>query len=410
MTQHARTTPPSPVGKPIRDDAEAIRVTTGLLPRLAAGAARRDAERLLPHDEIRQISEAGLFALTVPAALGGADVCVVTLTEVFRLLSVADPNLGQIPNSHYVFLEALRLGGTPEQQQRFYGEVLAGARYANAQTERGGRTITDDVTTLTPDGAGRYRLNGEKFYATGSLFADRLLVRAVLPQRRPDGRADKSVAFIPADAPGVRIEDDWDALGQRTTGSGTVRLDNVLVPVADVIPYSPIFDRPTTYGSFAQVLHAAIDAGIARAALNAAKEQVARARPWFEAGGERAVDDPLLVQTAGEAEIAVRGAEALLVRAAELIDLARTAPDAANTAEASIATAVAKVAAARAAVDASSILFELAGTRSVLNSLNLSRFWRDGRTHTLHDPVRWKVQHIGRWLLDDVAPPRHGQI
>ncbi len=409
MTHDQTTGDEHPVGKPTGD---AVRTVTALLPGLAAAAAERDSERALPYEEVARISEAGLYALTVPQEHGGADVSVSTLTEVFRLLSVADPNLGQIPHSHYVFLEALRLKGTPDQQRRFFAEVLGGARYANAQTERGGRTITEDATTLTPDPAdpAGFRLNGDKFYATGSLFADRLLVRAVLPEPRPDGSADKALAFVPSGAVGVTVEDDWDAMGQRTTGSGTVRLRDVSVPVTDVVPYSSVFDGPSSYGSFAQVLHAAIDAGIARAALGAAKEHVARARPWFEAGGERAVDDPLLVQTAGEAEITVRGAEALVREAAALVDIARTAPDAENTAEASIATAVAKVAAARSAVSASSVLFELAGTRSVLGSLNLSRFWRDARTHTLHDPVRWKVQHVGRWLLDDVAPPRHGQI
>lgn len=105
--------------------SEPIKVLHELLPRLAEGASRRDAERILPHEEIRLLSEAGLYALTVPATLGGPDVSVATLTEVFRLLSVADPSIGQIPQSHYVFLEALRLRGTADQQRRFYGEVLA---------------------------------------------------------------------------------------------------------------------------------------------------------------------------------------------------------------------------------------------------------------------------------------------
>ncbi|GAB6899267.1 SfnB family sulfur acquisition oxidoreductase [Kineosporia succinea] len=404
--------PPEEKPERIRDEDEALRTLDALLPGLAEGAGQRDADRTLPHAQIDRLSRAGLYALTVPAALGGADVGVPTLTEVFRRLSAADPNLGQIPHSHYVFLEALRLRGTPEQQRRFFGEVLEGARYANAQTERGGRTITDDVTVLAPDPTrpGRYRLTGEKFYATGSLFAHRLLVRAVLPAPRPDGSADKAIAFVPADAPGVSVQDDWDAMGQRTTGSGTVRLHDVAVPAEDVVPFTSIFDSPTVYGAFAQVLHAAIDAGIARAALDAAVLAVAGARPWFEAGGQKASDDPLLVQTAGEAEITVRAAEALLREAAVLVGIAREAPGPDTTEQASISTAVAKVAAGRAAVEASSVLFELAGTRSAQRSGNLSRFWRDARTHTLHDPARWKVQHIGRHLLDGVAPPRHGQI
>ncbi|MDX6742321.1 SfnB family sulfur acquisition oxidoreductase [Actinocorallia sp. A-T 12471] len=393
----------------IRTGAQAVDVARDLAARLAEEASARDLDRRLPHRELDAISDAGIFGLTVPSHLGGPDVTVPVLTEVFRLLAEADPSIAQIPHSHFVFLEALRLRGTEAQQARFFAEALAGRRFANAQSERAGRTITDDATTLTPDGRGGYVLDGEKFYATGSLFAHWLVVRAVLPHA-PGEPPRKAVAYIPADAHGVTIEDDWDALGQRTTGSGTVRLTGVEVDAQAVVPYTEIFAVPTAYGSFAQVLHAALDAGIARAALNEAVKHVARARPWFESGADRAADDPLLVQQAGELEITVRAAEALLREAAVAVDAARSAPDEANTAHASIATAVAKVATARAAVDASSALFELAGTRGALAGLNLSRFWRDARTHTLHDPARWKVQHIGRHLLDGTAPPRHGLL
>ncbi|GAB2842590.1 SfnB family sulfur acquisition oxidoreductase [Actinocorallia aurea] len=396
----------------IRTGEEAVAVARDLAVGLAEGASARDLDRRLPHAELDALSAAGLFGLTVPARLGGPDVPVTALVEVFRLLAAADPSIGQIPHSHFVFLEALRLRGTAAQQARFFAEALAGRRFANAQSERSGRTIADDATTLTPDGAGGFVLDGEKFYATGSLFAHWLVVRAVLPHEppTPSGALRKAVAYIPADAPGVTVEDDWDALGQRTTGSGTVRLARVAVPADAVVPYTEIFEVPTSYGSFAQVLHAALDAGIARAALDEAVRQVARARPWFESGADRAAEDPLLVQQAGELEIAVRGAEALLREAATAVDAARSAPDEESTAHASVAVAVAKVAAARACVEASSALFELAGTRGALAGLNLSRYWRDARTHTLHDPTRWKVQHIGRHLLDGTPPPRHGLL
>jgi alkylation response protein AidB-like acyl-CoA dehydrogenase len=426
----------------LRSDAEALAAVAEVLPDLAAGAARRDRERRLPYAELDRLGGTGFFGITVPARFGGAGVSVTTLAELFRRLGRADPNIGQIPHSHFVFLQVLLESGTPRQQQRFFAEARAGRRFANAQSERGSRTIAEDRTTLTRHEDGSYRLDGEKFYATGSLFADWLAVRAVLsdprdpvlgtgapqddagdtgnrrnrgPETGPGDRVApvKVIAYVRADAPGVTVEDDWDALGQRTTGSGTVRLSDVAVPVDDVVPYSPIFERPTTYGAFAQVLHAALDAGIARAALDATAEAVTRSRPWFESGAERAGDDPLLIQLAGEVEISVRAAEALVREAAGQIDEARAATDAErarSTARASVATAAAKVAAARAAVDAGSALFEIAGTRAALDSLNLSRFWRDARTHTLHDPNRWKVQHLGRWALDGVAPPRHGLL
>ncbi|WP_428965072.1 SfnB family sulfur acquisition oxidoreductase [Micromonospora fluostatini] len=403
----------------IRNGTEAQEVAGKLAASFAEQAAVRDSERRLPEAELADLSDSGLLGVTVPARFGGAAVEVSVLAEVFRTLATADGSLAQIPHSHFVFLEALRLQGTEEQQARFFGAALAGARFANAQAERGGRTAADDATTLRRRPGGGYRLDGEKFYSTGALFADWLVVRAVLADETPSAPVaggpaptptPKAVAFVRRDTPGVTVQDDWAGMGQRTTASGTVLLDGVLVDEDQVVPYTPIFARPTTYGARAQVLHAALDVGIARGALDAAVVQVGRARPWFEAGVGRAAEEPLLVQQAGELEILVRGAEALLREAAAAIDAAEADLTDDSTARASVATAIAKVAGARAAVEVSSALFELGGTRSAAEPLNLSRYWRDARTHTLHDPTRWKVQHVGRWLLSGTPPPRHGQL
>ncbi|MBL7488109.1 SfnB family sulfur acquisition oxidoreductase [Frankia sp. AgB1.9] len=396
----------------ISSDAEALAVARELAETFAVEASARDRERRLPLAEVDRMSAAGLFGVTVPARFGGPDVRVATLAEILRLLAVADPNIGQIPHSHFVYLQVLREQGTEAQQKFFFAEVLAGRRIANAQSERSSRTIVEDETTLTADGAAGFRLRGEKFYATGALFADWLAVRAVLPEAPllANGLPPKAVAFVPRDADGMTLLDDWDGMGQRTTASGTVRLQNVSVPSEHVVPYSPIFENPTTYGAFAQVLHAALDAGIARAALTSAVVQIGRARPWFESGAERPVDDPLLVQEAGQAEVNVRAAEALVAVAADAIDRARADLTESSATEASLATAAARVTTARAAVTTASSLFELAGARSALETANLSRFWRDARTHTLHDPTRWKLQHVGRWLLRDTPLPRHGLL
>jgi len=151
-------------------------------------------------------------------------------------------------------------------------------------------------------------------------------------------------------------------------------------------------------------VHAAIDTGIARGSLDAATEFVrTRSRPWFEAGVDRAVDDPLLIQRFGELAVTVRTAEATLAAAGAAVD-------AATAAEASLAVATAKIVADRAANEVSSALFEVSGTRSAAAGTNLDHFWRNARTHTLHDPVRWKYQHIGRSVLHGTPPPLHGVI
>jgi len=391
---------------------EALAIARDLARDLAAEAGDRDRDRRLPAAEVARLAASGLLGITVPRRFGGPELDIAVLTEVFRLLATADASVSQIPQSHFVFLEVIRLQGDEQQQAFFFGEVLDGRLFANAQSERTTRTVAEDATTLAPRPGGGHVLDGTKYYATGTLFADWLAVRAGLPHlpAPAGGPPPRAIAYVRRTTPGVVVEDDWDGLGQRTTASGTVRLDRVQVPDDHVVAFDPIFAGPTTYGARAQVLHAAIDAGIARGALQAAVDLVARARPWFEAGVEHAADDPLVVQQAGEAEVTVRSAEALLGEAARAIRRAEVDLGDDTTAAASIATAAAKVVAARAAVEVGDVLFELGGTRSTAAPLNASRHWRDARTHTVHDPTRWKVQHIGRWVLSDVAPPRHGLL
>ncbi|QEU77908.1 SfnB family sulfur acquisition oxidoreductase [Streptomyces subrutilus] len=370
-----------------------------------AGACARDAERRLPRAELDRLSASGLLAVTVPAEHGGADVSAETLAEVFRLLAAADASLAQIPQSHFAYVNVIRRQGTGEQQKFFFAELLSGARLGNAQSEAGTKHVQDIRTRLErrPDGA--YDLTGVKHYSTGALFAHWIPVLA--------RTADETlhVAYVPRDAPGLAVVDDWDGLGQRTTASGTVRLEGVRVPADRVLPHHLTFEGPQLHGAVAQLLHAAIDAGIAGAALTEAARFVrTESRPWFESGVDSAAEDPLLIQRFGELSLQVRAAKALLGDAARAVDTARADLSDDTAAEASVAVAAAKVLAAQAAVEVSAALFEVAGTRSAADSLNLHRFWRDARTHTLHDPVRWKIQHIGRYVLNRTRPPRHGLL
>jgi SfnB family sulfur acquisition oxidoreductase len=397
----------------LRSADEALSVAASLAGDFADGAASRDADRTLPHDQVTALKRSGLLALSVPEQFGGLDVSASVLAEVFRLFAHADPSLAQIPHSHFVFLEAVRLQGTPGQQAFFYQLVHDGTLFANAQSERGPHTVDVDTTTLTRRPAGGYLLSGRKFYSTGALFADWVIVRASLADgsgQAPTASTPKAVAFVPRDAAGLEVVDDWDGMGQRTTASGTVTLADVEVPDEHVVAFSPIFTAPTTYGARAQLWHAAIDVGIATGALEAGVRQADRARPHFEAAVGAATQDPTLIAVAGELTVTVRSAQALLTEAARQLDLATAHLTDESAATASVAVAVAKVAAVRACLAAAEGLFELGGTRSAGISANLSRYWRDARTHTLHDPTRWKVQHIGRYTLSGTRPPRHGQI
>lgn len=403
--------PASPVQ--LMSHADALDLARRLSVQFAAEASTRDAERTLPHAQVQAVKDSGLLAVATPAEFGGLEAPATVVAEIFRLMAHADPSLAQIHHTHYTFLEAVRLKGTQQQKEFFFDLARTGHLFANAQSERGPHPIDVDTTTLTETGTGGFVLSGRKFYSTGALFADWVVVRASLSDgtgAAPTSATPKAIAFVPRDADGLRIDDDWDGMGQRTTASGTVTLDDVLVPAAHVVPFSPIFGEPTVYGAHAQLLHAAIDVGIATGAFEEGIRQAAKARPHFEARVESAAEDPTVVQLAGELLVTVRGAEALLAEAARQVDAARAELTEDSAAAASIAVAVAKVAAVRASLEASSVLFDLGGTRSASASGNLSRFWRDARTHTLHDPTRWKLQHIGRYALSGTNPPRHGQI
>lgn len=391
--------------EPIGDAEQALDRAAKLAPALAAGASDRDRDRRLPYAEVAALSESGLLTITVPERFGGPGLGAGVLSRIVAILAAADPSIAQIPQSHFVFLDALGRTGSEQLQAEVFGRVLDGARLANAQTERNSPTVRDDATRVLrgPDGL---VLSGTKFYCTGAVFADVLAVRAV----GDDGR--KVIVYVDADAPGISIETDWEGFGQRTTSSGTVTFDRTPVERDRLVDFTALLEAPGTYGARAQLIHAAIDTGIARGALDAAAGAVAGARPWFEAGVDRAVDDPLLLAQAGETELAVRAAESLLAVAAERIDDADAAADSDRAAigEASLATAAAKVAAGRAARQAASELFDFGGARAAAESSNLSRYWRDARTHTLHDPERWKLHHLGRWALARHLPGGHGAL
>jgi len=391
----------------IRTDGEALAVADELARQLRRDSALRDRERRLPHAELELFSRSGLWAISVPKAFGGAGVSYVTLATIIARIAQADGSLGQIPQNHFYALEVLRVNGTPEQQQRLYAEVLAGRRFGNALAELGTKTAHDRSTRLSREGDG-YRINGRKFYSTGALYAQRIPTSVI------DDDGIQRLAFVPADAPGLQVIDDWSGFGQRTTGSGSVVFDNVWVAAADVVAFQSAFERPTPVGPLAQILHAAIDTGIARAAFEDALHFVrTRSRPWVDSGHDKAVDDPLTLKSFGQLSIRLHASEALLERAGEFLDQAAAAtPETAaeRVAAASIAVAEARAISTEIALAAGTTLFELAGSQATLAEHNLDRHWRNARVHTLHDPVRWKYHAIGNYYLNDVNPPRRGTI
>lgn len=393
----------------VRDAAEALAIAREIGAELAEGDAERDAERRLPHAEVARLAASGLLGITVPAEFGGAGVGARVLGEVIVELARGDSSVGQIPQNHFFFVDVVHHVGTPAQKEFFYGEVLAGRHFGNALSERGSRTAWEYDIRFERQPDGRYLVDGVKHYATGSPFAPWIPLYATDRSDDPAGRL--VAAWVPADDPGVTVVDDWRGMGQRTTGSGTVRFEQVLVDAERVMPAGRMFEQAETFGALGNFLHAAVDVGIAEAALRDARELVRTvARPWPEFGVASAVEDPLVVQEFGDLVLRARAAHALLREAGDAIDAARADLTEESAAEASLAVAAARASADTAAVSISSDVFALVGTRSAGTDLDLDRHWRNARTHTLHDPRRSKLRHLGNHALSDIAPPRNGWV
>ena len=387
----------------IQSDVEALEIAQHLAEQFKTHAVQRDAERILPFDEIEAYSQSGLWAITVPAEFGGADVSSYTVAQIIALMSGVDGSIGQIPQNHFYALEVLRNTGTHEQKKKLYTEVLQGARFGNALAEFKTKNSAQKQTAIKQTEHG-FEVNGEKFYCTGSLFAQRI------PTLVKDENAREFLAFIPRNSQGLELVDDWSGFGQRTTGSGTAKFNQVAVLAEDIIPFDSAFIEPTLVGPFAQIMHAAIETGIARAAFQETLVRVRQARPWIDSGVETAVEDPLTCYELGRIIVEVRASEVLLKQAARSIDAARPHPTIENIAKASLDVAKARAHSTETALKTSSKLIELAGSRGSQREDGLDRFWRNARVHTLHDASRWKYYFIANHVLNGISPPRRGTL
>lgn len=382
----------------IASDPEAIEVAHELAAKLVTGASDRDRERRLPVAEMNLLSASGLLGVTVPRAYGGAQVSIETLTEVFQIISAADSAIGQLPQNHFVFVDAIEQDGSPEQQAFFFGEILAGKRFGNAQAERGGASALDLRTRLhrTPDG---YRLSGTKYYCTGAIVAHWIPVSAI------DDEGRSVLAYVRREAPGVEVRPDWNAMGQRVTFSGTSVFTDVEVAESHVIPHWKLFERPNNFHALGSLLHAAIDVGIARSALADAREAIkSRSRPRLGAAVPTALEDPHALLRFGQLVTRLHAAEGLTQRAAKLFDQAPGEIDVQFAADVATAVSESKAFAEEVVMDITNDLFALLGSSATDEDLNLHRHWRNARTHTVHDANQWRYHAVGARFLTGAVP------
>jgi SfnB family sulfur acquisition oxidoreductase len=397
-SNHQEASRPLSRAHKVENEQEALTIAHELAAQFRPEASLRDVRRQLPVAEIEKYSASGLWALTVPKEYGGPAVSIATLAEVTAIISAADSSIGQIPQNHYYMLEVVRANGTAEQKQDIYELVLSGVRLGNALSEVGTKTVGHYNTRIYRE-ADHFLVSGRKYYSTGALFAH------YIPIVARDETDDLLLAIVRPDAPGVQVIDDWESFGQRTTGSGTTVLDNVSVQPGWVLPYEQSFRVPTAVGPVGQIVHAAVDLGIARAAIADLREFLRSPER-----SESVTSDPLAISSYGDLVVQLHAAEALLQRAGHIVDFLLADTCESTLAVASVAVAEAKAATTQIALLATNQLFELGGFETTTGALNLNRHWRNARAHTLHDPVRWKYMAVGNYYLNNIYPPRHGAL
>ncbi|WP_325343437.1 acyl-CoA dehydrogenase family protein [Xylophilus sp.] len=229
------------------------------------------------------------------------------------------------------------------------------------------------------------------------------------------GTAEGAAAsvVVPVGREGLVLEDDWDGIGQRVTGSGTTRLHQVRV-AADEVEFDT---AGTAYGlpyssTLAQLIVTSVVAGILGGIEQEAVALVQRRgeRSFNHAAAAKPADDPLLQQTIGQISAAAFAAQTVALAAADALDADDDARqpgafDAGLALQGLIATAQAKVVIDELVVRAGSQLFDVGGASAATRRYNLDRRWRNARTLVSDNPTAYKARALGQYAVHDTPLP-----
>ncbi|AYQ89735.1 acyl-CoA dehydrogenase [Burkholderia gladioli] len=370
-----------------------------LISALRASAAERDRRGGHAAREKAWMAALGLQTLAVPRAFGGQEADWPIVYQTIRAIARVDSALAHLVGFQVLQIVSVDVWGSEAQRERYLrGTVEQGWWWGNAVNPLDTRLVARQ------DGEG-YRLDGIKGFCSGTRGSARMTISA------HDPATGKPVfAVVPTGRDGITVHEDWDPIGQRQTDSGSVSFNAVRVEADEVLHRSetPPTPRATLRTLVSQLVLTNLFVGLAEGALAEARDYVStRGRPWIHSGVANAQDDPYTLQRFGDMRVQAVAAEALADRAARGLQAAwdrKEALSADGRAEVALAISEAKIVAQRAALDAGEALFDACGARATAAPLALDRFWRNARTHTLHDPLDYRLRDVGRYALTGVLP------
>jgi alkylation response protein AidB-like acyl-CoA dehydrogenase len=385
---------------------EGIRAAVSpLLSRLRDGARERELSRTYAFDDVRALAEQRITLVGIAEEDGGAGGTPRDVIDLIIAIARADSNVAQALRSSFLTANQVASRSDLPSREVTLRRLRDGDLFAGTANERTGGASGSVSTTIRRDGDG-YVIDGEKYYSTGGLYASWFSGLA----KAEDGTV---LSFtVPVDREGVERLDDFDAVGQRLTASGTTRLVGVRVRDHELVARDNTrLDNPWQ-GAFAQLYLAAVEAGIAGAALDDAVWFVReKARPIKHSSAGKSVEDPYVRETVGEIAARAQAARSAVLLAAETLGdvrgLTGTRARAAG-AEAAVTVAQTGVIAIESALRAAELLFDVAGGSITNRDLGFDRHWRNARTVANHNPRQWKAAVAGAYHLTGEDPPTTG--
>lgn len=376
----------------------ALQAAQALAQQFAQTAAERDKQGGNAKHERDLIRASQLLKLSIPKRYGGDGASWATIFKTIQSIATADSSMAHIYGFHHLLIATVQLFAKEEQYAPWFKATVEGQLFW-------GNSLNplDQRVKIEQQSEDLFTFHGDKSFSSGAMDSDMLLCSA------HDATGKLWIAVIPSQREGVQFLGDWNNMGQRQTDSGTTHFEQVKI-ARDELLLDP-GPLSTAYASLrpliAQLIFVHMFLGVAEGAFTTAQSAVHTQKAWPTALVDRAVDDPYTQKHFADFYVQLQSVRLLAQQAVQCLESAwQQGPslDAEQRGEVAMAIATAKIAATHTALSITQNMFQVMGARATTAQLNLDRFWRNVRTQTLHDPIDYKYQELGQWLLTGEYP------